>query len=178
MIEYRALENEELVRVGEIDRTEYIDTLYVQHGVELEAVAGEFSASPWTDDGGEHSVAHQIETCERLVAAGGTAIGAFAGNRLVGIGIVVPHVRDGVGQLAYLQVSDGHRGEGIGRHLSDELDRIARAAGDTTMVVSATPSVNTVRFYLACGFEPTAAPLPELLELEPEDVHMEKRLGP
>jgi hypothetical protein len=44
------------------------------------------------------------------------------------------------------------------------------------MVVSATPSVNTVRFYLRRGFEPMAEPLPELYDLEPEDVHMEKRL--
>ena len=44
------------------------------------------------------------------------------------------------------------------------------------MVVSATPSESTVGFYRRRGFEPTAAPLPELLELEPEDVHLEKRL--
>ena len=44
------------------------------------------------------------------------------------------------------------------------------------MVVSATPSLNTVRFYLHRGFEPTAEPLPELYELEPEDVHLRKVL--
>jgi len=44
------------------------------------------------------------------------------------------------------------------------------------MVVSATPSVNTVRFYLSRGFEPMAEPIPELHELEPEDIHMQKRL--
>ena len=45
------------------------------------------------------------------------------------------------------------------------------------MVVSATPSLNTVRFYLHRGFEPWAEPLPELYEIfEPDDVHMQKRL--
>jgi hypothetical protein len=44
------------------------------------------------------------------------------------------------------------------------------------MVVSATPSDNTVRFYLSRGFRPTAEPLAELFELEPEDVHMRKAL--
>jgi hypothetical protein len=44
------------------------------------------------------------------------------------------------------------------------------------MVVSATPSLNTVRFYLQRGFEPTADPLPELYELEPDDVHLQKDL--
>ena len=52
---------------------------------------------------------------------------------------------------------------------------MARNRGDTTMVVSATPSRNTVRFYLHRGFEPTAEPLPELYYLEPEDVHLQKR---
>ena len=44
------------------------------------------------------------------------------------------------------------------------------------MVVSATPSVNTVQFYIGRGFAPTAEPLPELYALEPEDVHLSKRL--
>jgi GNAT superfamily N-acetyltransferase len=72
-------------------------------------------------------------------------------------------------------VSNGHRAQGIGRHLSEELERLAREA-DTTMVVSATPSLNTVRFYLHRGFEPMAEPLPELYELEPEDVHLHRCL--
>ena len=114
--------------------------------------------------------------CERHLAAGGTAVGAFDGERLVGIGVVTFHVRPGIAQLAYLHVSDGYRGQGVGRRLCAMMDDIARAAGDTQMVVSATPSVNTVRFYMGRGFRPTAAPLPELVELEPEDVHLSKRL--
>jgi GNAT superfamily N-acetyltransferase len=73
-------------------------------------------------------------------------------------------------------VSDGYRGLGVGGHLSDELERFAREQGDATIVVSATPSLNTVRFYRRRGFEPMSEPLPELYELEPEDVHMEKPL--
>jgi hypothetical protein len=33
-----------------------------------------------------------------------------------------------------------------------------------------------VRFYLGRGYEPMAEPLPELLEREPGDVHMQKWL--
>ena len=60
--------------------------------------------------------------------------------------------------------------------INDLADEIARAAGDTSMVVSATPSLNTVRFYLGQGYAPMEEPLPELFELEPEDIHMEKPL--
>ena len=158
-ITYRRLVRTDLERIGEIDRTERIDTLYVQHGDRLERRFGEFSAPAWyTEEEGEHSVAHQRAECERHVAAGGIALGAFANGQLVGIGIVRPHIRPRIAQFAFLYVSNGHRAQGIGQHLSEELERLAREAGDTTMVVSATPSLNTVRFYLQRGFEPTAKP--------------------
>lgn len=176
-ITYRRLVPAELERIGEIDRTELIETLYVQHGERLDQRSGDFSAPAWFSEGeGEHSVAYQRAECERHLAAGGIALGAFANGQLVGIGIVRPHIRPGIAQFAFLHVSNGHRAKGIGRHLGEELERLARQAGDTTMVVSATPSLNTVRFYLRQGFEPTAEPLPELYELEPDDVHLEKHL--
>jgi GNAT superfamily N-acetyltransferase len=121
-------------------------------------------------------VAHQIEECERHVAAGGLALGAFAAGRLIGIGIVVPHFRAAVAQLAVLYVTDEFRGCGVGRELHNLLEREARQLGATQIVVSATPSKNTVDFYLRRGFTPTASPIRELYDLEPEDVHMEKGL--
>lgn len=176
-IVYRRLVAADLSRIGEIDRTERIDTLYVQHGARLEEQVGDWSARAWLTEGeGEHSVAHQRADCERYLAAGGIALGAFADGRLVGIGVVRPHVRPGIAQCAFLHVSNGYRATGIGGHLCDELERLAREEGDTAMVVSATPSFNTVRFYLGRGFQLMADPLPELYELEPEDVHMQKRL--
>jgi GNAT superfamily N-acetyltransferase len=176
-IAYRRLAPAELSRVGEIDRSELIETLVVQHGARLEERQGDWSAPPWSTEGeGEHSVAHQRVECERCLAAGGIALGAFACGRLVGIAVVAPHVRPGVAQLAFLHVSDGYRARGIGGRLADELERLARELGHATMVVSATPSLNTVGFYRRRGFEPMPEPLPELYELEPEDVHMAKPL--
>jgi len=176
-IEYRRLVSAELSQLGEIDRTERIASLYVQHGTRLEKQVGDWSSPPWDTEGvGEHSVARQRAECERKIQAGAIALGAFDGGRLVGIGLVTPHLRPGVAQLAYLHVSDGYRGRGIGMQLTVEMERIAREVGDKAMVVSATPSANTVHFYLALGFEPVAEPLRELVELEPEDVHMQKQL--
>ena len=86
------------------------------------------------------------------------------------------HLRPGIAQLAFLNVSAPWRATGIGSRLSEQLEQIARTAGDSDMVVSATPSENTVRFYLGRGFQPMADPLAELFELEPEDVHMRKML--
>ena len=57
-----------------------------------------------------------------------------------------------------------------------DLDRMAVEGGDSEIVVSATPSQNTVRFYMARGYKPMAEPFPELLEREPEDIHLHKQL--
>jgi GNAT superfamily N-acetyltransferase len=176
-IEVKRLTRAELSRVAEIDRIERIDLRYEQRGTELDERRGDWSSSAWDPHGhGEHSVEAQRHALEHYVDAGGIALGAFSDGRLAGIGVVVPHLRPGLAQLAFLHVSQAFRATGIGRRLSDELDRIAGDGGDTEIVVSATPSENTVRFYLRRGYEPMAQPLPELYELEPEDVHMRKPL--
>jgi ribosomal protein S18 acetylase RimI-like enzyme len=171
-VEFRRLARVELSRVADIDRTERIDLIYEQRGTELEERRGNWSSPAWD----EHSVEAHRHALEDYVDAGGIALGAFSKGRLVGIGVVVPHLRPEIAQLAFLHVSAAFRATGIGRRLSDELDLIARDAGDTEIVVSATPSENTVRFYMSRGYELMAQALPELNELEPEDVHMRKAL--
>ena len=88
----------------------------------------------------------------------------------------MPHIRPGIAQLAYLHGSQDFRSAGSGTRLTVELELLARSAGDTEIVVTATPSENTVLFYLGRGYRPMAQPLPELLELEPEDIHMQKAI--
>lgn len=176
-VELRTLCREELQRVVEIDRRERIEVLFDQRGTELVARHGSWSAPGWDADGhGDHSVEAQVRALEKYVDAGGVAIGALDSDRLAGIGVVVPHLRPRIAQLAYLHVSAPFRAMGIGSRLSERLEHIARAAGDSEMVVSATPSQNTVQFYLGRGFLPMAEPLAELFELEPEDVHLSKAL--
>jgi GNAT superfamily N-acetyltransferase len=176
-VEFRRLGRTELSLVVEIDRREHIEMLYDQHGTRLVARHGDWNASVWDPDGhGEHSVEAQVHTLEHYVDIGGIVLGAFTSGGLIGIGVVVPHLRPGIAQLAFLHVSAPLRATGIGSRLSEQLEQIARIAGDSDMVVSATPSENTVRFYLGRGFQPMAEPLAELFELEPEDVHMRKVL--
>lgn len=176
-IEFRELRRSELSVISDIDRTERISTTYVQLGTELLARHGDSSATAWDPQGaGEHSVEAQLRALERHSDRGGIAIGAFAAKSLAGIGVVVPSIRPGIAQLAFLHVSAPFRAAGIGSRLSRRLEQIARTAGDSEMVVSATPSENTVAFYLGRGFHPMAEPLTELFELEPDDVHLRKAL--
>jgi hypothetical protein len=60
--------------------------------------------------------------------------------------------------------------------LTDEMERLARAAGATAFYVSACPTESAVGFYTSRGFRPTDRPNPELLALEPEDIHTTKDL--
>jgi GNAT superfamily N-acetyltransferase len=177
VVELHRLSRGELARVGEIDRRERIDLLYEQHGTELVARHGSWSAASWDPDGhGDDSVEAKVHALERDVDTGGIAIGAFASGRLVGIAVVVPHLRPGTAQLAFLHVSAPWRATGIGGRLTEQLEQLARDAGDRDLVVSATPSGSTVRFYLGRGFQPMAEPLAELFEREPDDVHLRKAL--
>lgn len=176
-IECRRLTRDELDGVANINREERIDLVYEQHGTKLVGRPGNWTSPRWDPHGsGEHSVkAHRL-ALEQYVDAGGIALGAFSEGQLVGIGLVLPHFQPAIAQLAFLHVDAAFRALGIGRLLSDELDLIARDAGAKEVVVSATPSQNTVRFYLGRGYQVTDQPLRELYELEPEDVHMRKAL--
>jgi GNAT superfamily N-acetyltransferase len=168
---------DELSRIAEIDRQERIEVLYEQRGARLVERHGSWDAPVWDADGdGEHSVAAKVREAERYVDAGGVVVGALANDQLVGIGIVIPDLRPQIAQLAFLHVSAPFRNTGIGSRLSDQLDQVAREFGAAEMVVSATPSANTVRFYLAHGYQPAEHPLAELVQLEPDDIHMGKTL--
>ena len=65
------------------------------------------------------------------VDAGAIALGAFAGERLVGIGVVVLHLRPGVAQLAYLYVTTASReresAAAVGRARADRPGRAGLA---------------------------------------------------
>lgn len=102
-LQIRDLALSELSRVGEIDRTERIDLLFEQRGTDLVARQGSWDSPAWEPYGqGEHSVESQRQALAHNADAGGVARGALSNGRLVGIGMVVPHIRPGIARLAYL----------------------------------------------------------------------------
>ena len=76
-------------------------------------------------------------------------------------------------QLKFLHVSHDWRGCGIGEQLYRTAREQARAMGAARLYVSATPSQNTIDFYLRLGFTVSTSPDPALYALEPEDIHLE-----
>jgi ribosomal protein S18 acetylase RimI-like enzyme len=110
------------------------------------------------------------------VRNGGVLLGAFDGDRLVGVAILRYKLTDTMAQLAVLHVSKDYRRHRIGQRLTQEVIRLAKADGARELYVSGTPSELALGFYRAQGFELARQPHAELYDLEPEDIHMVKVL--
>ena len=67
-------------------------------------------------------------------------------------------------------MSRDYRGTGVGTRLFDAAKAIVRERGAPAMYVSATPTENTVNFYLHRGCRLAVPPDPVALELEPGDI--------
>jgi predicted N-acetyltransferase YhbS len=178
MIIYKELSESDLSRIPEIDRSEMIRVGYeVREGalVEMDVMwdTPNFSA----EGEGEHTIAGVIDFCKSHMARNALAIGGFDGEGLVAIGILTPDIRPAMAQLAFLHVSRLCRRRGIGAAITRRLLEHANALGAERVYVSAVPSQSAVGFYRTLGFRLVAEPLPELYELEPEDIHMVLELG-
>lgn len=172
MVVVRTMSASELAKIRNIDRSEEIRLGYRQEGAELIEMTVDWDTPGWYEGDGEHSFSEIIRGAERCLSSDGTAIGAFDGERLVGIATYRPRLTETMGQLDLLHVSDGYRRQGIASLLFAEMLSLALRDGAAALYVSATPSESAVGFYASRGFRPTDAPHPELLALEPEDIHM------
>lgn len=169
----RRLSPAELRRCVEIDVTETDDVVLIQHGRAIETTDHAWRRSARD----ARAWASHVEGWEATLASGGVAWGAFAGERLAGLIVLRRRVRPpATDQLEALFVDRAMRRRGIASALIAVLEAEARSGGATALVVSATPSRSAVGTYLRAGFAPSDDPVPELLEREPEDIHLEKRL--
>lgn len=173
MITIRHVAGSELGRIGEIDRSEHVTLEYAHRSGSLEARSVDIRVPTWSRCGDhEHSVPGKIEAWQPILDRGGTLVGAFDRDTLVGFAIYRPDLAEGLANLWALHVSRSHRRRGIASLLTEEVARLARADGARRLYVSVTPSGPTVEFYRSHGFEPTDEPDEELFALEPDDIHM------
>lgn len=175
MTTIRAMADPDLARIGEIDRSERITQQYRQHGPMLELIEVDVDAPCWGAPG-EATVEHRIDQWTRLVRAGGVPLGAFEGDQLIGFAVYTRASPETPACLAVLHVTKPWRRHGVGRALTNEIARLARAEGVQRLYVSATPTRGTVDFYMSQGFMPLATPDERLVALEPDDIHMERVL--
>lgn len=171
MMKIRQLARFEISKIWEIDRSEIHHHIYQLVNGRLGLVPSYFDLKGWPPD-------QMVEDTPKLDACferGGAFIGMFDSQKLIGVTVVdsVPLGADGgLRQLKYLYVSASYRQKGIGRTLFREAQSVAQTWGATQLYISATPTENTVNFYLNCGAELAVPPLPDLFALEPEDIHL------
>ena len=172
----RVLTRNAIPRVCEFDRTERVRIGYRVEDARLLRMDVVWDSSPWRTEGEAHSVAQMMQSLYEVLAHDGTIWGAFDAERLVGIAAYRPRLTDTMDQLAFLHVSNGYRRQGIASRLFNQIEELVRQSGAQQLYVSATPSESAVGFYTSRGFMLVPKPHPELFELEPEDIHMIKRL--
>lgn len=176
-MELKWLSATDMDHIGEIDRSEHIDLMYAVIGGEIIAREADIDSPRWLEEGtGEHSIGEMIGFCRAHLDAGAEAIGVFDSDALVGIGIIRYEVRPQVAQFALLHVSREQRRNGIASLIATEIEEAAIRAGAHKLYVSATPTRSAVSFYRSRGFQLSDDPIPELMDLEPEDIHMVKEL--
>ncbi len=171
MIDLRLLAADELSRVHEIDVSESGTFVYRYVAGRIEPVDETWRRVPRAE-----AWQRYVEDWRAVLAAGGAAVGAFAGEALAGIAIVRYRLEGDMAQLVGLFVSRDVRRQGVATRLVDEVARLARAHGARELYVSATPSESAVGFYTRQGFRLAERVNPELYALEPDDIHMIRAL--
>jgi predicted N-acetyltransferase YhbS len=174
-MEYRVMTEDELKRVTELDRREIIDAVYYYRNGSLDLVKEHWDVPEWSF----REKKQKIESLREVYNRGGTIFGAFDESRLVGvIALDIEYIGRNKDQLNLpgLWVSRKYRKMGIGKALVELVVQRAREIGAKKLYVSATPSRNTVDFYMKREFRLAQEINQKLFELEPEDIHMELEL--
>ncbi len=171
----RNLFREEIHHVWDIDRSELIENEYIVRNGSLLLRPHRVEVLGWPLGEAEKYTPILLDCFDR----DGWFHGAFDKNRLVAAVVLesrfIGSEQDQL-QLKFLHVSRDYRGLGLGAKLFNLAKETARSRGAKRLYVSATPSENTVNFYVRLGCSLAKEPEPELFTLEPEDIHLELRI--
>jgi predicted N-acetyltransferase YhbS len=171
-IEYRTLEQSEIEKFQDIDRSEFIDEVYHYRNGALALEKEHYDMAGFPPGERDKLMERQRE----LLRAGGVVLGAFDGPLLIGITSlenIFLGTRKKYLKMDILFVSKNYRGKGIARTLVRRIGEQAKAMGADALYVSATPSKHTVEFYMSCGAKLAEELDPELFKMEPKDIHLE-----
>jgi predicted N-acetyltransferase YhbS len=172
MVTARLLQRDEIEDVWSIDRREVIEGIYYHQDGRLVLKREHYDVKGWPPGEAKKYTPLLLECYNR----GGWFYGLFDGDRLIGIAVLESKPqgknKDQL-QLKFMQVGNGYRGRGLGRQLFEASQAKAGEMGARRLYISATPSENTVRFYLSMGCRLASELDPELFALEPEDIHLE-----
>ena len=175
----RRLVADDVALIATIDRSEHVDIQYAVIDGQLTEQPVSIAEVPgWDPIGsGPFSVASHIDFCSSVIAEGGVLLGAFEAEQPDGLAVVHRSFESRLAWLAFLHVSRPHRRQGAARALWEAAADLARAAGATSIYVSATPTGSAVGFYMQQGCRLADPVHPALFAKEPEDIHLVCSLG-
>lgn len=171
-LEYKILTSETVDHISMIDRSEVIDHVYYFRNGALELEPEHYNMKDFPQGEREKIIERQ----KKILTHGGSVIGCYDGNRLVGI-VSVENLLRGTQKnyvkMDILHISAAYRKNGISSELIRRASDIARSFGAKKLYISATPSQNTIDFYLHKGCRFVEELDEELYALEPDDIHLE-----
>jgi len=176
MISFAEMKLEDSYRIRDIDRSETIELIYQCNDGELQEKKVPHECPNWDE---EH-YKEIIRRYEYELSNGGTAYGAYDGDKLVGFGVLALKFRGkdkNQLQLDLMYVSRNYRRQGIGSQIFYELSQVAIEKGATQLYISATETESAVKFYSSRGSVVTSQVDEELFRKEPNDIHMTKNLS-
>ena len=168
----RDMTRDEVGLVWSIDRSEIVDNVYYHRDGQLVLESEHYDMKGWPEGEAKAYGPRLLDCFDR----GGTFYGAFEDGSLIGAAVLDSRFIGRKGdqlQLKFLHVGRSHRGTGLGRRLFDLAKERAKELGARRLYISATPSQNTVEFYLHLGCRVTDEVDSELFEMEPDDIHLE-----
>jgi len=168
----RILKREEIEKVRDIDRSEITEEDYYLKDGQLTLKDVFYDIKGWDPSELEENIKHLYEIYDRK----GTLFGTFDGDQLIAVSALeskfIGRKKDQL-QLYFHHVDSRYRHKGIGGKLLRQVMEKAKKLGAKKLYISATPSKNTVGFYMHMGCRLTSELNPKLYRLEPEDIHLE-----
>ena len=172
----RKLRRDEIPQVWNIDRAEVIQRIYYLADGELALKPTCSDLKGWPLGEPEIYTPLLFECFDR----GGWFYGLFEEAKLIAAVVLdcqwMGNER-GQLQLKFLHVGSAFRNKGMGKALFSAAVSEAARRGAKKLYISATPSEHTVKFYIGLGCKLVDSPDPELLRLEPYDIHLEYAIG-
>lgn len=171
----RELKKEEIELLREIDRREVIEEVYYLRDGKLETEkefydVSEFPCIEFED---------YIVRLKKDYDSGGVVVGAFKEDKIAGMIAIQNRLRGTQKDtilMDILYVSREYRKYGVGKMLVNYIKKKSKSMGAKRLYVSATPSKNTVDFYLGQGCVLAEDVDAELFEKEPLDIHLHLEL--
>jgi predicted N-acetyltransferase YhbS len=171
-MEIRALRRNEIEKVRNISRNEVVEQVYYFVDGKLILRDEFYDVKGWNVSELDRCIVHLYDIYDR----NGTLFGAFVKDRLVGVSVLdsefIGKGKDQL-QLYFHQVDSSCRHRGVGGRLFRNVVVKAKELGAKSLYVSATPSKNTIDFYLHMGCRLASEVNPKLYDLEPKDIHLE-----